>query len=515
MRLFSGSPTFAPRTVRIFFASLLMTLIAKGAAFFPAYSIDDYFLILQRPPSAPMLRQGRFGQAALSELLYLLQLEPAYATVFFVAFSIFTSALLATLIVRYWSLDRRGWLPVAVACFAVNHPYTTEIFTFRTALGSSMVALALFSLLLIPRRWSARHLVAGSVLFGFLLSIYQIVLHYCLMIVAMGAAIWLARYLTIGAADGWSDRVRSLLSPQRVLRHRNTALLCCAAAGTAGYLALAAVVFSLPGVVRVERSNFIPLGMLAERGELVLDVLKFRFLAASPLMTRFTKNMLLLLLLGALAGLLWRTRPWRWPRASMLLLAVYVLLAGSLVWSVGIIMFLVEFWPAPRIMSHVGIFWAGLLAIAFRCFGARMRKVLAVMSVLILLSFVGASNRVLRDQARLNARDALKASRIVARLEMQPGFSEMAFVALIGKALGYYPLVYPTTDHDMNISALAPDWSRLAVLRELSGYDLKPAADEAQWNAAAAYCQKVKPWPGPESVAIQGRLAIICLGPSQ
>lgn len=511
----------APRTIfrngtrRIFLAALLVTLIAKGAAFLPAYAIDDYLLILQASPgtSTPMLKQGRFGQAILTKLFYLLQLEPSYATVFFVAFAIFTSALLATLIVRYWNLDRRGWLPVAVAGFAANHPYTTEIFTFRTALGSSMVALGLLSLLLLPRRWSARHFAAGAVLCAFALSIYQIVFHYCLMIVSMGAAIWLARYLRIGAADGWSERVTSLLSLQRVLRHRNTLLLGAAMAGTAGYLALAAIVSNVLGVVKAERGKFIPPGLLSERAEMVLDVLKLRFWEPSPLIPQLTKYMLLLLLLSALAGLLWRTRPWSRLRATTIFLAICALLAGSLLWSVGVIMFLAEFWPAPRIMSHVGIFWAGLLVISYLCFGVHVRRVLIAMSVLILLSFIGVSNRILRDQVRLNARDALKANRIVARLEMQPGFPEIASVAIIGKAWGYYPLAFPTTDHDMNISALAPGWAKLAILREISGYDLKPATDAAQQSIAAAYCQNVKPWPGPESVVVQGRLGIICLGP--
>jgi hypothetical protein len=497
-------------TGRVFLAALLATLLAKGAAFLPAYAIDDYSLGLQGPRIDAMFAQGRFGQALLSQLFYLLQLEPAYATVFFVSFAIFTSALLAALTVRYWGLGRRGWLPAAAACIALNHPYTAEIFTFRTALGSSMVALALFSLLLIPNRWSVRRVLGGAALFAFTLSIYQIVLHFCLMIIALGAAIWWTRYLIIAARDGWSPRVSSLLSPRRILRHKNTALLACAVLGTAGYLTLNAVISRALHVVRADRTRFIPLGELSARGQMVLDVLRLRLLEPSALMTLFSKRLLLLLLLGALAGLLWRTRPWRRMRAALLLLTVVATLAGALVWSVGVIMVLREFWPVPRVMSHVGIFWAGLLVIACLCFGARARKGLGVLAALILLSFIGADNRILRDQVRLNLRDTMKANRILARLEMLPGFSQVACVAIDGSEWRY-PLEYSTADHDMNISAFGADWAKVAILREISGYDLKAATEPDQIAMAQALCRSVKPWPDPEAVMIRDRLAIVCL----
>jgi hypothetical protein len=496
---------------RVFLTALLVTALAKGAAFLPSYSIDDYYLILQDSPRVDaMLDQGRFGQAILSALFHLLQLEPAYSTVFFVTLAIFASALLATLTVRYWNLDRRRWLPIAAACVAVNHPFTTEIFTFHTALGTSMIALALFSILLIPRRWSPRQVLAGAGLFAFTLSIYQVVLHFCLMIVSMGAAIWWTRYLLAGARHGWPDRVRSLLTPRRILRHRNTALLACAALGTAGYAVLNAIVSRALDVKGSSRTALITFGEVPARARMVLEVLELRFLQPSPLMTTFSKGLLLLVLLTALAGLLWRTSPWRRPQAAALLLAVLALLAASLVWSVGILMILAEFWPVPRVMSHVGIFWAGLLAIAYLCFGRYTRQGLAVLATLIVLSFIGADNRILRDQVRVNARDMLRANRILERLETLPGFPDVAFVAIDGRDWRY-PLRYSTTDHDLNISAFGADWSQVAILREVSGYDLEAAKDPGQIALAETLCRAVKPWPDPRSVMIRDQLAIVCM----
>jgi hypothetical protein len=495
---------------RVFLATLLVTTVAKGLAFLPAYSIDDYFLSLQSSPSLDMLGQGRFGQAIVIQLFYHLQLEPAYATVFFTGFAIFTSALLGTLIVRHWNLGHRGWLPVAAAGIAANHPYTAELFTFRTALGSSMVALALFSLLLIPLRWSPRRVLVGAALFAFALSIYQVVLHYCLMVVAMGAAVWLTRYLRIGAAAGWPKRVTSLLAPRRFPWHRNAGLLLCALLGTAGYLLLNAAISRALAVAHSARTDLLPLREIPARAGMVLDVLDYRLLKPGPMVAPFTQKLLLLLLLTALAGLLWRGRPWLRARAAALLLLAYALIAGALLWSVGILMVLAEFWPVPRVMSHVGIFWAGLLVISWQSFPSPVRKLLGLTAALILLSFIGADNRVLREQVRLNARDTLKANRILARLEGLPGFPGAGVVAIQGKTWGY-PLRYTTMDHDMNISAFGADWSKLAILREISGYDLRPATDPGQIAAAEAYCRSIQPWPGPESVALREGLAIVCL----
>jgi hypothetical protein len=64
----------------------------------------------------------------------------------------------------------------------------------------------------------------------------------------------------------------------------------------------------------------------------------------------------------------------------------------------------------------------------------------------------------------------------------------------------------------MNISAFGADWARVALLREISGYDLKLSKDAGQKAAAAAYCRGVQPWPGEASVTIEDRLIILCLG---
>jgi hypothetical protein len=501
------------RFPRLFLLVLLVSAVAKGGAFLPASSIDDYKLVLQEETSwASTLSQGRFGQALLLQFLHLIQLEPRFARLFFVAFALAVSSLLAVLAVRYWHLGARGWLPLAAASIISIHPFTTELFTFRTALGPSMVAFALFALLLWPRRWSPVGVLGGAAVFALALSIYQVVLHYCLMIILFGAAIGLTRVLVVGSASGWPERVTSLLSPRRIARDRNAALLACASLGTVLYVAVNALISWALRVTPASRTALLSPARIGERAEEVWQVLRYRFLEPSPLMGQFPKGLLLLLLAIALTGLLGKAaRPWLRPRPMLLLLITLALLAAALVWTVGIIIVLADFWPVPRVMSHTAVFWAGVLAIAYRCSGTRARQVLGFLSLLIVLSFIGSSNQILGDQIRLNVRDMEKANRILLRLEALPGFSGTETVAVVGTPWTY-PLGYHTSDHDMNISAFGARWAQVAILREISGYDLKVAESDALKAAAAAYCRGVRPWPGPEAVTIKDGLAILCLG---
>jgi hypothetical protein len=163
-------------------------------------------------------------------------------------------------------------------------------------------------------------------------------------------------------------------------------------------------------------------------------------------------------------------------------------------------------------MAHVGIFWAGALAVSYQCSGPRARAALASLAVLIVLAFIGSNNRIFDEQHRLNARDAYKANRIAARLETTPGFPGVRLVAVDGVAWTH-PLRVGTLDHDLNVSAFGAEQAKVDILAEVSGYDLVATEDEAQIKAAAAYCRSVDPWPGPRSVAIEDRLAIVCLGP--
>lgn len=467
-----------------------------------------------------MLNQGRFGEALVVQLFDALGLEPAYSRVFFVALGLATWSLLAVLVVRWWNLGRHRWLALTAGCLVALHPFTTEIFTFRIALGSCNLALALSTLLLLPRRWNAGRLALGSALFALALSIYQVVLHFTVMIVLVGAAIWLARALAAGEALGWSRRWSALFTWRALLRHRQAALSFCVVAGTALYLAGTLAMKVLFHVHLLKRTQLVEIGGLRQRMADVADLLEKRLFLPDPLIPPLTQRLLLALLVFALLGLLFRLAVWSRPRAAAAAWGSVALIGLALLWSIGLLLVLREFWPVARVMSHVGIFWAGVLTIAWILSGPLRRAGLALVAGLIALSFIGADNHILEDQLRINRRDILTANRIVARLEALPGFDEVEALSIDGGSWRF-PIRIPTQDHDMNISAFGSKWSKVHVLREISGYDWSwgrekernPNMSPELEKAAADYCRSAAPWPAPSSVAQQGRLAIVCLRP--
>jgi hypothetical protein len=506
---------FRSRFFGIFSWTLAATAVAKGSALLHGYSMDDYPGVLRYQPSLESLlfekgSRGRFGSALLTSGLQQIDLNPAYSVMIFVVCSILVSALFATLVVRFWNLDRKGWLAPAMACIIANHPYTAELFTFRLALGVAIFPVGMLCLMLIPRRWSAGLLATGSVVFAVLLSIYQLALHSGLMIVLVGAAIWLARYQALGNRLGWTPRVLALLSPRQLLRHRNTALLGSIALGTVLYVAMMIALATSLRVDLAPRTQLVHLSQWGTRASAVFTELQSRLFEPNPLITSGTQWMLLLLLTAAVAGQVARTRGWSRRLPPLLTPSILLLLGAALLWSFGVLLVTEEFWPTSRVLAHTGIFWAGVLAIARLGLNRSLRGALGGLAVVIVLSFVGANNRILGDQLRLNLRDAHKVNRVIGRLESMPGFPAVRVVAIVGGSWTY-PLRLSSADHDLNISAFAADWARVELLAEVSGYDLRPAIEEAQIAAAAAYCRAREPWPGPEATAIVENLAIVCL----
>jgi hypothetical protein len=483
-------------------------LIAQGSAFLPGYSIDDCRHLVDERAWNDIVGRGRFGSAAFTRVAHLLGLHRQHANVVFVSLAIAGNAFFGALVVRFWGWGRSGWLSAAAAAMVATHPFVAEIFTFRLALAVFMAALLLLSLLLIPRWWSAGRLVAGSALFAIALSLYQTVLGYAYVAGFLGLAVWLSRLLRAGCRSQWDRRIRRLLSPRRIGRQRPVALLACATFGTFLYLLVHRAVVSLFGIELPSRARFMGREQLASRAAEVADTLRFRLLEPDPLLDGFAKGLLLALLLVAVLGVLRHVRR-RGASAWAVAGSVIMLLAAAIVSTVGVIAVLEEFWPAPRVMAPSGVFWAGCVVLASGSWGRRVRRLVVALSTLAVLAFLGASNRILAEQHRLNARDSSKANRIVARIEALPEFSRVTSVAVHGKPWRY-PLAYRTADHDMNISAFGADWAQVPLLAEVSGYAFV-AADPAAQEMAAAYCREVEPWPGPQSIAIRAEVAIVCL----
>ena len=102
--------------------------------------------------------------------------------------------------------------------------------------------------------------------------------------------------------------------------------------------------------------------------------------------------------------------------------------AVALVWSAGAAA-LSTSWLVPRVIVGISIFSAGTIMLGWRVrdypwsvVPDSVHGLLGVGVILLSIAYVGASNRILADQRRVNLLDAQKANRIVARWEGQPGF---------------------------------------------------------------------------------------------
>ena len=478
---------------------LAITLIAKLGAFLPGYAVDDYSLAAgdSRVPFEALLAQGRFGQAVLLEILARIGLLPHYTRFFFVALAMLVTAICATLVVRLWRVDSPR-VAVAGAALIAIHPFTTEIFTFRTALGIHAIAFLLLIPLLVPRQWTWRALSAATLAFALVLSIYQIVLQYLLMVVIVGLAIEIA-----------SEMRREPGSRFRLpFRDRFLALAGISLAGTALYLVINAALLRFYHVTMIRRGRLLEPGAVVTRLHDVWTTLRYRYLEPNPMTGATMRTLLLALLAAAVLGLVlkWRRQPL--ARTLPRLAAVFTLLILGALWTITLPAIVEFFWPVPRSMAHVAILWGGVLVIACSAWGVRMQRALGVLAALILLGFIGTDNRILADQQRLNLRDLALANRLVARLEATPGFTPAAEVAIVGLQYAY-PLPLATSDLDMNSSAFGANWSNLAILREVSGYNLQdPGATRTA--AAADRCRAVAPWPASSAVTVENGLVIIC-----
>lgn len=487
---------------------LAFTLLAKGEALMPGYSIDDYQPSVDGPSAllGDVLSKGRAGHWLFLKAAMALGVEPNPARFLIVACSIAAYALFGLAVVRFWGIQGNGWLPLMAACLVANHPYTCEIFTFRIGLPLAALVAVLLSFLLFLACRPRLYLTLGSLLFAFALSLYQIALHFAFMVFLVGVAIVLCRSLRTGPA--------SRFNPRSLFEDRNTRLLLFILSGGVVYV-LVGVLFGPWMGVSSQYFGLLPLSRMPDRALQAGTYILTTFAKPNALIAP-TIQVTFALIAGCLGiSLIWMT--FRSPlRISSFWLAIGIagLLGCAFLWSVGVVLIRQEYWPVPRTMAHVGIFWAGFLVLAALAAPLPWTlRGLKVAAVIILLSFAGASQHVFDDQGHLNVRDRYRAGRIIARLETLAGFRGMRRIAFVGKR-AWYPMGPQATQWgDMNISAFAASWSQVSLLEEVSGYDLRPAM-ASDMAVAKTYCAGAGNWPALDSVAIRGDLGILCLAPS-
>jgi hypothetical protein len=478
----------------VLLALLVLGFLARSLAWVePTYSLDGYpeSLTDERTEYGTQLQEGRYGMAMLWWLRAKIQFYGVPAASSGAALSTLFLALAALLFaVALVRRPSRAELFLLGVLF-VLHPYLTEFFHFAGITLNITFAILLSAMAMAAATKISARTVAiavGSVATAASLSIYQTVAGY------LGAAFFLAGVWRLASAAESGDPPLASLAP----------LLRTLVALVGG------VLLYLFGLVVVQSFSGVP---LYARGDV----------------TRFTVAR------HAAKGLSLAL----WPQPELIHPVPSAILILALLWSSAIIIALVasrrRFWSAALVAAGLGaaIVWAsgaaaltGAIMIprevvpAALAFGAIImigwrfgrtwtRLGLSAAVALLCLSYVGASNHILYDSRRVNQWDAAQVNRMIGRLEADSGFGKVETVVMIGGDRRR-PFALPTAVGDMNMSALAFDWSKQGVLEQSTGYMFRDPTP-AEQRSAETFCTTAPAWPAVGSAHVDGPLATICL----
>jgi Glucosyl transferase GtrII len=487
-----------PTEYRVALTALMLALIARWQALLPGYSTDDFPIMVDE-------HDWTFGQfAAMGRTIYyelhsaLLSLgaAPPYSPTLGVVLGTLALVAIGILACRLWKIQNLYVESTIAVCFIVLHPYQSETFTYRISPLFLAIPLVLCFVALVEcHRSTARWLWSvGAMIVAF--SIYQVAVNYAIMALLFGVVFYFCRAGNAESEPGFWNTLRSQL------------MMLVAAA--AGYLVLTFTIGAISGYPVGSRGDFIgPADVLPRIGQ-TLTQLKKMFFLDEPILPIATKYILIAAMIAGLAGAFQSVSSRiGGPGVSRFAGALGLGLLLGIPLSIGMQLVLHEWWPQPRIIAQTGMLWGGIFALAYQ-FSPRVgRRVLLAAVSVILISFLGINDRIFADQHRLNMRDLAKANRIMARIESLPDHAQIRNVVVLGGSWRYDQPIH-TAQGDMNISAFAPEWSRLAILNEISGNDFHEPAPDIKAKAVA-YCRTAQKWPEAASVISIGAAAVVCL----
>lgn len=430
-----------------------------------------------------MLMQGRFGQAAVYSFLGRLGVDPVSSGTLLNWFALALLAASAVGVLRCWRLPATPLSAMGSALIFV-HPTMSELFGFRSVpfffALAALLAVAGLALVREGRMVAAVALIAVS------LSLYQLTFSLVLVLCLVGVALECASGRPAsGALRAWARPLLSL------------------ALAAAGYWLAQRLVIALLGLEPLARARLVDAAGLVARGRELRGLLARALWREPVLSTPWLGGLQVLLVTMGLATCAhagWRQR----SLAGASLAAGCLLLAVGA--TVGLTLLPGDFWPAPRLLTAAGALFAGLVFLSASNSSRTWRVVAAVVSGALLLGYAGIDHRVASDQVRVNQLDLQRAGRIVARLEVLPGWKDVRRVTVLG-----HPSGYPGIPHefDLNVSGFARAWSQLALLEWAAGRPLELPGESDLGNAERT-CAHAERWPAPASVSIAGALATVC-----
>lgn len=484
----------------IFFAAIL----SKGLVLFRGYSIDDYgredaHLI------DTLISQGRYVAAVIYWAIDAagINLSDVYFSTGILGL-LLESAFIVS-ILRFVGLANRPSAGLAGALI-VAHPYLTEVFTFRLLLPIYCFVLicSIVTLEAITQgltNWRSKMLaLLGVVLMVFS---YQSLLNYFAVAIVILLMNCQLRAGKINEVNIVGENYRARLVSLTLIVILSVVI----------YFIVTTTVTHLGLAEKTVRANLLGASMVGQRLSQSGTLLAHIYWNDEPTLNGWPKILIAVALFISIVTIFSRM-VMKGNGASRLGKLLALLLCVSLApISMGLILPFSDWWPVPRVIAHVGAITGLVFLLADVRPIDNIRKAFRILlhgsQLIILLIFVFLSNQILADQQRLNEWDKMKASRIIARLEIEPGFKNVRFVHISGGLWGY-PSKLRMLQGDMNVSAFYVDYSKVSLLAEVSGYWLERSFG-AQVTQGEAYCKNRKPWPDSASTAIFDNLAIVCL----
>jgi hypothetical protein len=159
-----------------------------------------------------------------------------------------------------------------------------------------------------------------------------------------------------------------------------------------------------------------------------------------------------------------------------------------------------------RALSSIGVFWAGVFAIAWILSTYRVRKSVVLVGTLLVFGYCIKVSQYSVDFARLNMREHLFGNRVLERISEFTSFKGIRSVVFVGLGSDYLreDLVSP-----VETSFFYP-YNAVAVLSEISGcfFEEPTKADITRANELSA---GMSLWPHPESVVLDNDLVVISI----
>ncbi len=494
-----------PSYIRLFIIIFITAVLAKGSVVFRGHAIDDYGFMtgVSAKGFEVILSQGRYISAAIIWLVDSIGVNiiDMYFSLGLVTLFLLTAFVVS--ILRFVGLDKSPAAGI-VGAIIIAHPYLTETLTFRMALPSYCVAL-IFSIMALemviksPATWGNRALALLATLA--MLFTYQVFINY------------FAIAIIFAFIYGQVLHVQSLAA-NNVYRERAITLTIISTISIIAFMSLIWLTKALGLTKGTGRADLITFGEIPHRIEQISSSLMSIYWSAEHVFSGWLKILVALMLAISLIIIFWYLLTGKDKRNSIsnvsLIFFAFLLLIPV---SIGVILPFQNWWPVPRVIAHVSIIIGLIFLMADSCMyesaNRFFKSAIFISRTIVLIGFIFLSNQILADQQRINQWDKMMANRIISRLEMYPNFSDVHLVYINGGSWGF-PAKLRTVQGDMNASAFLPDYSKVPLLSEVSGYWLQRAVG-AEAIVGEAYCKDREPWPHAESITVENDVAIICL----